>query len=221
MAVLDSPYVNVTNFKTMILATGKKHYASSWRHPSGGSGFSRRVSHVYPWSRYILRHNGAGADDDIVADRYGQYGGVGTDTNIIADIGRPPKFGSLPRRPAVPEEIVHEHHPVGDEAIIADAHQFANEAVRLDSTALPNDNVPLDFNEWTDETVVADGAAVKIYGTPDGHVLPESNVYNANVVIFNHSLLHLFYVIVTYDPDSIKRARTSTTRLICPSAISG
>jgi hypothetical protein len=71
----------------------------------------------------------------------------------------------------------------------ADGHKFANEAVRLDPTTLPNDNVPLDFNEWTDETVVADGAAVKIYGTGDGHVLSESNVDNADIVVFNHGCL--------------------------------
>jgi hypothetical protein len=107
----------------------------------------------------IFDNNCTGSYDHLVADRNREDGGIGSDTHMIAESSRPPKLG-FSRRATDSEKVVDEHRPMRDETIIANGDELADERVRLNPATLPDGSPFLNLDEWPDEGVVADFAAI-------------------------------------------------------------
>ena len=140
----------------------------------------RRISGVDAGFRNILGDYCSGANHHAIADRYRKNSGVGADAYSTSDPRRHPKLPSAFGRSTNGEQIIHKHGAVRDETVIADGHQFADEGVGLDAAAVANDNVPLDLDKWSDETVVADSAAVEVTRFHDNDVRTERYIHNAH-----------------------------------------
>jgi hypothetical protein len=127
----------------------------------------------------IFGNNGAGSDDHLVADRNREDGGIGSDTHVVAKFSLSPEF-RLSRRSAGHEEIVDEHRAMRDETIIANADELADERVRLNPATLPDGSPFLNLDEWPDEGVVADFAAIEIDRLHDSDVPAEFYLDNSD-----------------------------------------
>ena len=60
------------------------------------------------------------------------------------------------------EAIVDRHHSMTNETILADRNHLAQKTMRLHPGARTDHGVALNFDEWADETPVANAAAVEI-----------------------------------------------------------
>jgi hypothetical protein len=67
-----------------------------------------------------------------------------------------------------------------DKTIIPDMDKFADETMRLHFAARPDLDATLDLDKRTDETVVANGAAVKVGGLGDLNVGSKQHIDNAD-----------------------------------------
>lgn len=118
----------------------------------------------------------------MVADMNGKDRGIGSDGNMVADMGRFPKCLVASGRSPDPEEIVDEHDPVGDDAIIPDGDEFADKGVGLDLAPIPDDHVSLNLDKGADKTIIADLAAVNVYRLNDSDVRPEFHITDLDML---------------------------------------
>ena len=98
---------------------------------------------------------------------------------MIAESSRPPKL-RFSRRAADSEKVVDEHRPMRDETIIANGDELADERVRLNPATLPDGSPFLNLDEWPDEGVVADFAAIEIDRLHDSDVPAEFYLDNSD-----------------------------------------
>src|SRR6266436_4961712 len=80
---------------------------------------TRRVTDIEAGYRDVLGNNGACADDDMIANRNREDGGVCPDTYMITKFRCSPQL-PFRRRPSANKRIIDEHGAVRNEAIISD-----------------------------------------------------------------------------------------------------
>jgi hypothetical protein len=68
--------------------------------------------------------------------------------------------------------------------------------VRLDARACADLDATLDLNEWTNESVVADCASIKVYWRHDGYSLPKHDIFNTT----------LYYMWLSHGADQVYSA---------------
>ena len=124
----------------------------------------------------VFGNNGAGTNDDAVANRDRHNRGVGSDADVVSDHSCAPEFALPFGGSALLEGVVDKHGAVGNETIVADRDQFADEGVRLDPATPADGDVRLNLDEGPDKTAITEGAAVKINRLDDGNVRPKRDV---------------------------------------------
>lgn len=97
----------------------------------------------------------------IVANVHWQYGGIGTDLNIVADDGLQIGVRSHVGRGAC-QFVVGEHDPMTDEAVASYVYIFANETMRRDSCLRSDGAVRLYLNKRSNECVFWDRRSVNV-----------------------------------------------------------
>ena len=128
----------------------------------------------------ILCYNCARPNDCSVTDHHGKDGGIGTDTYVIAKLCCPPElrfFG----RPTGGEQIINEHRTVRNKAIVTDGYQVTDEGVRLNPAAFADSCTLLYLNEWANEAVIANFAAVEIDRLYDSYILTKVNIDDSDM----------------------------------------
>lgn len=140
---------------------------------------TRGIAHVKARFADIFCHHGSGANYDAVTDIHRHNRRVGSYTDTVANRRAAPLLW-LPGRAALDKWIINKHRAVRDKTVVADSHELTNECMGLDAAALTNFDSFLDLNEWTNEALVANLAAIEINGLDDSHVFSEPNIDNAN-----------------------------------------
>jgi len=135
-----------------------------------------RVARIDAGLGYIFRYDRSRSDDDVVANDHREDGRVAADGYMVPYACRFPQHGVASGRAAGGKEIVDEHHPMSYEAVVPDLDQLADEAVGLDLRVAAYARIALDLDKWSDEAVIPDAASVKVHGSDDQYVLPESDV---------------------------------------------
>jgi hypothetical protein len=137
------------------------------------------VANVNTGLGYILGHDGAGTDYNLITNRDGKNGCISPDADAVAKCGRAPEI-TASRRISFNNEIVDEHSSVGDKTVVPDRYELANKGMRLDTASLPNLHSLLNFDERTDERVIIDVAPIEIDGLYNGNVLSEFDINNSD-----------------------------------------
>jgi hypothetical protein len=128
----------------------------------------------------ILRHDCAGTDSDVIANRDWEDGGVRPDTYMISNLCWPPKIMVPSRRTSVDKNIVDEHCPVRNETIIADTDPLTDERVGLNFASLADRYLLLYLNKRADKRFVSNHAPIEIHRLHDGNVFAKLNIDNAD-----------------------------------------
>ncbi len=101
---------------------------------------------------------------------------MGADAHMVPNLRGSPVFPAPSGRCAVLEQIIDEHHPVGNETVVSNRHQIANEAMGLNFTTIADFDSGLYFDKGTDETIVTDGAAIEVDGLHDLYPFAKNDV---------------------------------------------
>ncbi len=86
---------------------------------------TRGVTYVEAGFSDIFGHDCASPDDDMIADRNREYGGVGPDAHAIANCCGSPEF-ALSGRTARVKWIINKHRAVRNETIIPNRNELAD-----------------------------------------------------------------------------------------------
>jgi hypothetical protein len=141
---------------------------------------SRGVTYVEADFSDIFGYDRAGPDDCAMADPNWEDGSIGPDAHAIAKLCLAPEAPFV-RGAARNKGIIDKHCPMRNEAIIPDRDQLTDEGVRLNTAAPTYLCSFLYLDEWPDEALISNRAAIEINWLHDGDVLTKLNVDNPRV----------------------------------------
>src|ERR1700726_2691069 len=127
-----------------------------------------RVAYINTRLVNIFGYHGRRPDNHAVANRDGQNRRICPNADAVTNLRRPPKIAPSLCRPSLRKKIINEHRAVRNETVIPDQYELTDKRMRLNAASLSDDDAPLDFDKGPDEAILANGAAVKVYGLNDG-----------------------------------------------------
>lgn len=125
----------------------------------------------------VLGHNGARADDDMIADCNREHRGIRPDTYTVAKPCCPPKI-PFRYRSASNEQVVNKHRAVRNEAVVANCNELTNKRVRLNPASLPDSYSLLYLYKRPDEATIANRASIEIDRLHDRDVFTKRYIDN-------------------------------------------
>ena len=108
-----------------------------------------------------------------------------------------------------------------NEAVVADSHELTDEGVGLNPAALADRCSFLDLNERSDESIVADIAAVEICRLYNGHICAELNVNEPNCTAPDWCSYGRILIGLTWPFSGRARSRIETTVRACSKPVRG
>jgi hypothetical protein len=115
---------------------------------------ARGVASIDPGGSNVFGDDRAGTDDHVIANRHWQNGGIGADTDMVADFGCTPQIAVPVRGTAGFEKVVDKHGTVRNDAIVAYGHEIAYEGMGLNFAAPADDGATLNFHKRANKSII-------------------------------------------------------------------
>ena len=132
----------------------------------------------------VFRNYRPSANHHVITNAHWEDRGIGSNRNVVPDMGRLPQFFFAHSRSSCLKEVIDEHHPMPNKAMIADVHQFADKGMGLHLTMTPYNHIFLNLYKGTYEGMIANFAPVDINRFYNRYVFPEIYIYNAYLMGF-------------------------------------